>query len=104
MRPTAPLSRAIKRLALTTKQGPHNYYKGNRTGAMGQHTKYGGYIIDWKKVRTYVCPDLTDFNVRIPSITPGLISWRKRRWGKGWMEGVGGDDERELGASWGTMG
>jgi hypothetical protein len=64
MQPTAPLLRQIRRLALTTKQGPHNYYKGNRTGAMGRHTKYGGYKIDWSKVRTYVCPDLSGFHVR----------------------------------------
>ncbi|KAK5119681.1 hypothetical protein LTR85_007256 [Meristemomyces frigidus] len=63
MQPTPVLQRAIRRLALTTKQGPHNYYKGNGTGAMGQHTKYGGYRIDWKKVRTYVCPDLREFNL-----------------------------------------
>ncbi|KAF2765017.1 hypothetical protein EJ03DRAFT_331352 [Teratosphaeria nubilosa] len=63
MKPTQPLLKAIKRLPLTTKQGPHNYYKGNRTGSMGTHTKYGGYVIDWRKVRTYVCPDLTDFEL-----------------------------------------
>ncbi|GIZ44824.1 hypothetical protein CKM354_000801100 [Cercospora kikuchii] len=63
MQPTQPMQRALRRLALTTKQGPHNYYKGNRTGAMGRHTKWGGYVIDWNKVRTYVCPDLTNFNL-----------------------------------------
>lgn len=63
MQPSPVLQRAIRRLALTTKQGPHNYYKGNGTGSLGQHTKYGGYRIDWKKVRTYVCPDLRDFSV-----------------------------------------
>ena len=63
MQPTAPLQRALRRLPLTTKQGPHNFYKGNRTGAMGRHTKHGGYIIEFEKVRTYVCPDLLDFNV-----------------------------------------
>ncbi|KAK3638336.1 60S ribosomal protein L27, mitochondrial [Elasticomyces elasticus] len=64
MQPTPVLQRAIRRLALTTKQGPHNFYKGNRTGAMGSHTKYGGYRIDWKKVRTYVCPEgLGEFNL-----------------------------------------
>ncbi|KAL9531531.1 hypothetical protein SMMN14_04240 [Sphaerulina musiva] len=63
MQPTQPLQRALRRLPLTTKQGPHNYYKGNRTGAMGRHTKHGGYIIDWNKVRTYVCPDLTGFEL-----------------------------------------
>ena len=64
MQPTLPLQRAIKRLALTTKQGPHNFYKGNGTGALGTHTKYGTYKIDWAKVRTYQCPDLSDFAVR----------------------------------------
>ncbi|KAK3054136.1 60S ribosomal protein L27, mitochondrial [Extremus antarcticus] len=63
MHPTPPLFRALRRLPLTTKQGPHNYYKGNRTGSMGQHTKYGGYVIDYRKVRTFVCPDLGDFNL-----------------------------------------
>ena len=41
-----------RRLALTTKSG-HNYYKGTRTGSMGDHTKHGGFRIDWDKVRTY---------------------------------------------------
>ena len=68
MRPTPPLLKALRRIALTTKQGPHNYYKGNRTGAMGQHTKYGGYKIDYRKVRTYVCPELSDFGVRCAAI------------------------------------
>ncbi|KAK0305873.1 60S ribosomal protein L27, mitochondrial [Friedmanniomyces endolithicus] len=75
MQPTPVLQRAIRRLALTTKQGPHNYYKGNRTGAMGQHTKYGGYKIDYGKVRTYVCPDLTDFNLT-PFVTKRIEARR----------------------------
>lgn len=65
MRPTAPLCRAIRRLPLNTKQAGKDFYKGNRTGAMGWHTKYGGYKIDYKKVRTYICPDLSDFNVSV---------------------------------------
>lgn len=65
MHPTQALLKrtGLRRLALTTKQGPHNYYKGNRTGAMGRHTKHGGYIIDFRKVRTYVVPDLSGFYV-----------------------------------------
>ena len=63
MHPTAPLCRSIRRLALTTKQAGKDFYKGNRTGSMGRHTKYGGYVVDYGKVRTYVCPDLSDFNV-----------------------------------------
>lgn len=65
MHPTPILNRAIKRLALNTKQAGKDYYKGTGTGSMGRHTKYGGYVIEWKKVRTYVCPDLSDFNVCI---------------------------------------
>ena len=64
MQPTAPLFRSIRRLALNTKQAGKDYYKGNRTGSMGKHTKFGGYLVDYKKVRTYVCPDLAGFNVR----------------------------------------
>jgi Mitochondrial ribosomal protein L27 len=36
---------------------------GTGSGAMGRHTKRGGYLVDWNKVRTYVVPDMTDFNV-----------------------------------------
>jgi hypothetical protein len=64
MHPTQPLFRTIRRLALNTKQAGKDFYKGNRTGSMGSHTKWGGYLIDYKKVRTYVCPDLSGFNVR----------------------------------------
>ena len=64
MHPTAPLCRAIRRLPLNTKQAGKDFYKGNRTGSMGRHTKWGGYVVDFKKVRTYVCPDLAGFNVR----------------------------------------
>ena len=32
---------------------------------MGRHTKHGGYVIEWRKVRTYVVPaGLKDFKVR----------------------------------------
>lgn len=32
---------------------------------MGRHTKHGGYIIEWHKVRNYIVPkDLKDFKVR----------------------------------------
>jgi hypothetical protein len=32
------------------------FYKGTGTGSTGSHTKHGGYVIDWEKVRTYVVP------------------------------------------------
>ena len=63
--PTQSLSRKLTRLRLTTKQVNGGYYKGNRTGAMGRHTKHGGYIIEPRKVRTYVVPEaLEDCKVR----------------------------------------
>ncbi|KAF2165308.1 hypothetical protein M409DRAFT_67180 [Zasmidium cellare ATCC 36951] len=63
MQPSPILQKAIRRLALNTKQGPHNYYKGNRVGSHGRHTKWGGYVIDWAKVRTYVVPELSSFHL-----------------------------------------
>lgn len=30
---------------------------------MGRHTKRGGYLIEWEKVRSFVVPDLTGFKV-----------------------------------------
>jgi len=45
------------------------YYKGTGSGSMGRHTKHGGYIIEWEKVRTYVVPpNLKDFHLS-PFIT-----------------------------------
>ena len=58
MRPSpALLVGRYRHLALTTKDVNKGFYKGNRTGSMGRHTKYGGYIIEWDKVRTYVVPE-----------------------------------------------
>ena len=65
MRPTQALQVGRYRHArLTTKDVGKGFYKGNRTGSMGRHTKYGGYVIEWEKVRTYVVPDMKDFKVR----------------------------------------
>lgn len=65
MRPTSPLQVGLYRhLKLTTKDVNKGFYKGNRTGSMGRHTKYGGYVIEWNKVRTYAVPqNLKDFKV-----------------------------------------
>ncbi|KAJ2342160.1 60S ribosomal protein L27, mitochondrial, partial [Coemansia sp. RSA 2618] len=52
------LFRGAKRSVMTAKHG-HNYYKGNRTGSIGRHTKHGGYVINMDKVRTFVVPDLS---------------------------------------------
>ena len=57
--------RLTPRLRLTTKQVNKGYYKGSGTGSMGAHTEYGNYVIDYRKVRHYNCPDLTGFKVCI---------------------------------------
>ena len=65
MKATQSLFKRISRLPLTTKQTNKGFYKGTGSGSMGEHTKHGGYIIDWDKVRTYVVPpNLKDFKVR----------------------------------------
>lgn len=66
VRPTQPM---MARLRLTTKQVNGGYYKGTRTGSMGYFRK-SKYIIDYRKVRTYVVPEgLADFKVRLHEIT-----------------------------------
>ncbi|OJD40394.1 50s ribosomal protein 27 [Diplodia corticola] len=63
MQPTQALQRSIKRMTLTTKQTGKGFYKGTGSGSMGRHTKWGGYTVDYSKVRTYVAPDLEDFDL-----------------------------------------
>ncbi|CAP66817.1 uncharacterized protein PODANS_4_6880 [Podospora anserina S mat+] len=64
MQPTrALLGMRYRKLRLTTKDVNKGFYKGTGSGSMGRHTSRGGYIIEWNKVRTYVCPDLTGFKV-----------------------------------------
>jgi hypothetical protein len=58
----------MRRLAFTTKEVGRGFYRGTRTGSMGAHTEYGGYILDYRKVRNYVVPEIVDFNVRLPDI------------------------------------
>lgn len=55
---------AARFLKLTTKMANKGFYKGTGSGSTGRHTKHGGYVIEWEKVRTYVVPkNLKDFNV-----------------------------------------
>ncbi|KAI2626949.1 hypothetical protein GGS26DRAFT_146116 [Hypomontagnella submonticulosa] len=49
MQPTQALLKRFRKLPLTTKDIKKGFYKGTRTGSMGRHTKFGGYIIDWNK-------------------------------------------------------
>ncbi|KAL9618981.1 MAG: hypothetical protein Q9160_006375 [Pyrenula sp. 1 TL-2023] len=63
MKPTQSLARNGARLRMTTKSINGGYYKGNRSGSMGAHTNFGGYVVDWRKVRTYNCPELSGFEL-----------------------------------------
>jgi len=58
-----PSPNLCARLRLTTKQVNGGFYRGSRTGSMGAHTEYGGYVVDWRKVRHFNVPDLTEFKV-----------------------------------------
>ncbi|RKF66031.1 54S ribosomal protein L27, mitochondrial [Golovinomyces cichoracearum] len=76
MKSTQVLAKRISRLALTTKQTNKGFYKGTGSGSMGEHTKHGGFIIRWEKVRTYVPPEnLKDFKLT-PFVTKKV--WPKR--------------------------
>ncbi|RFU31667.1 hypothetical protein B7463_g4676, partial [Scytalidium lignicola] len=89
MKPTQALFRRIRRLALTTKQTNKGFYKGTGSGSMGDHTKHGGYVIDWAKVRTYVVPaNLKDFKLT-PFVTRKMkpIKGRFERDPKGALSG-----------------
>lgn len=67
MQPTTRLQAMFRKFRLTTKDVNKGFYKGNRTGTIGRHTKHGGFIIDRTKVRTFAVPEgLKDFKVPIP--------------------------------------
>jgi large subunit ribosomal protein L41 len=59
-RPTQALCKRFRKLRLTTKDINKGFYKGNRTGNMGRHDKWGGFKVDYNKVRTYVVPQGLD--------------------------------------------
>ncbi|KAI1079954.1 50S ribosomal protein YmL27 [Whalleya microplaca] len=76
MQPTQALLKRFRKLPLTTKDINKGFYKGTRTGNMGRHTKYGGFVIDWSKVRTYVVPkDLAEFKLT-PFVTNKVAKTR----------------------------
>ena len=64
------------RLRLTTKQVGRGYYKGNRTGSMGAHTRRGGYLIDYRKTRNFNCPTSYESNVSLVLASTFLRSAR----------------------------
>lgn len=73
MRATDILLRPYRKLRLTVKDVNKGFYKGTRTGSMGRHTKKGGYIIEYEKVRTYVVPSLANFNVSASPTDPSRV-------------------------------
>ncbi|TVY27644.1 54S ribosomal protein, mitochondrial [Lachnellula hyalina] len=78
MKATPALGRKIARLALTTKMTNKGFYKGTGSGSTGSHTRYGGYLIDWDKVRTYVVPEnLKDFKLT-PFVTKKIKPFKGR--------------------------
>ncbi|CAA9956654.1 hypothetical protein CFE70_000252 [Pyrenophora teres f. teres 0-1] len=54
---TPPLQKMLRRLPLSPKQAGKEYYKGNRVGSMGIINRYGNFIPDWNKIRTFVYPE-----------------------------------------------
>ncbi|CAB4254562.1 similar to Saccharomyces cerevisiae YBR282W MRPL27 Mitochondrial ribosomal protein of the large subunit [Maudiozyma barnettii] len=53
-----------RRTPLTTKQGNKTMYKGTRSSGIGKHTKFGEYVINWTKVRTYVTPKYLNMDLK----------------------------------------
>ncbi|KAI0912004.1 mitochondrial ribosomal protein L27-domain-containing protein [Ustulina deusta] len=78
MKPTQALLKRFRKLPLTTKDIKKGFYKGTRTGSMGRHTKYGGYIIEWGKVRTYVVPAGLDTFKLTPFVPESMERTRGR--------------------------
>ncbi|PWY82916.1 hypothetical protein BO70DRAFT_370908 [Aspergillus heteromorphus CBS 117.55] len=74
-KPSQPM---MARLRLTTKQVNGGYYKGNRTGSMGYFAKNGSYVIDWKKVRTYVVPENLDQFKLTPFVTKRMAPTKSK--------------------------
>lgn len=77
------------------------FYKGNRTGSMGRHTKHGGFVIDWKKVRTYVVPNLAGFQVGPPLAGCGTVLVGEEEDGR--EQGRGGMGGRRKGGLTGLL-
>ncbi|KAF2193467.1 hypothetical protein K469DRAFT_550185 [Zopfia rhizophila CBS 207.26] len=76
-KPTAPLFRRVRRLALTTKMTNKGFYKGNRVGSTGWISKFGNFHVDWNKVRTYVAPHGLRESILTPFVTKRI---EKEKW------------------------
>ncbi|EXJ78449.1 hypothetical protein A1O1_08849 [Capronia coronata CBS 617.96] len=58
-----PSPQLCARLRFTTKDVGRGFYRGNRTGSMGSHTEFGGYVVDWRKTPHYNAPSAQDFSL-----------------------------------------
>ncbi|CDK26612.1 unnamed protein product [Kuraishia capsulata CBS 1993] len=64
-----------KRLPMTTKSGNKNFYKGTRSSGIGKHTKQGGYLINYDRVRHFVAPaglEQTNLKPYVSSNSPSI--------------------------------
>jgi len=95
MRPTTSLAIKFRKLKLTTKDVNKGFYKGNRTGSMGRHTRFGGYKIEWEKVRTYPVPHLEECTVRLLSLSLLPLSGSLGSWSLAEMTRGKEREERE---------
>ncbi|KAK1832379.1 hypothetical protein QBC39DRAFT_304733 [Podospora conica] len=78
MQPTRILqSLKFRKQRLTTKDVGKGFYKGTRTGNVGRHTWYGGFVVEWPKVRTYACPPLDQFK-----LTPFVTETKPKVYGE----------------------
>ncbi|MCJ1274863.1 hypothetical protein MMC21_002661 [Puttea exsequens] len=78
MKPSHSLMSRLRRLPLTTKQVNNGFYKGTGSGAMGRHTKHGGYVLEWQKVRTYVVPEQLKDSKLTPFVTKSFTPQKER--------------------------
>ncbi|EXJ82515.1 hypothetical protein A1O3_06328 [Capronia epimyces CBS 606.96] len=58
-----PSPQLCARLRFTTKDVARGFYRGNRTGSMGSHTEFGGYVVDWRKTPYFNAPDTQGFSL-----------------------------------------
>ncbi|KAL6940151.1 hypothetical protein ACO0QE_004046 [Hanseniaspora vineae] len=52
------------RLPTTTKDGRNSFYKGTRSSGIGRHTRFGRYVINWDRVRTFVTPEVPNLHLK----------------------------------------
>lgn len=76
MKPTPALSRLKTRIPFTTKNVGKGFYRGSNVGSLGAHTNRGHYLIDYRKTRHFVVPNLQNNEVSSLSSDPKLVAYR----------------------------